>query len=868
MGITWIDPVDITPYDSYENYTEGFADLDLSNYIPSGTSGVILHIESGVAALFGVRKNGSTDPGYNATTLFNFSQSYMFCGVDEIGIIELCFISLQEDFETPDLVNARIQLIGYFSSDSAVFYTNTQIPIEEPVFGWTDIDLDVNDNAVGAIITTYLTGGPSPMAVRKNGSTDERLEPYTDQAFNLVTGVDENEVFEVYMNGDSVGYFLLGYIKGDSVVFNTNATNVSLNVSDTYQDITLPSGASGGFFEIITESNELGEPSGLFNYTLRKKNSPFSVYKKVAGRGFGFSSASNRIVEGKVESLDVDFYLTGYTEQTQQNLEGSAEVTCSSAISAAGKKRALVTVSASANTSVTATGKKGVFLTVSASAITGVVVAGVAIEIVNSDEIIVTAGHSVVVAGIKNCRAPPLTIFCAADASVASKKSISGIAVALSTAISTTIVVQKGAKHSVTVSGEGNISVLVVPKKGSTGIEIALLIVDGANVAAIKHGRSPPAEILTLGAIIIISKAVEVASGSVSISSSGEIATTGYKATGRDVALSTADQVVVAGHKAASADVIVSGVGVVTAEGMVIEGASGSVSIDCTGAIAAAGYKDISQGVTLAGPGQIAITGYKAAVTEVMVSVTGHIDTTGAAAEEQPTGTVQISGTGLITVTGSKQAADRAINNQPGRVTVQVLPGKHASAIITGVDAITVVGIANVSIITCVVDLRAIHNYVLQLRAIHNYVLQLRAIHNYVLRLRAIHDFLLQLNAEVIEINLAGGICVTAENQDFTMYIGDSKTLRFTVDMSEGATLAGAAIKWVMAMSKNILVTKEVGVGIEVDGDNIFTVTLDPVDTIGLRSGFYTHEVQITDVAGNVTTAARGRVTLRNDLIK
>ena len=112
-------------------------------------------------------------------------------------------------------------------------------------------------------------------------------------------------------------------------------------------------------------------------------------------------------------------------------------------------------------------------------------------------------------------------------------------------------------------------------------------------------------------------------------------------------------------------------------------------------------------------------------------------------------------------------------------------------------------------------------------------------------------------------------------DQNFSMHSGDSKAIAFTIYTTDGTTAVdistATAITWSMATAPNVTaaVTKTLAAGtIAVSGDsnNIATVTLAATDTASLK-GLYYHELQVTDSASLVYTAASGWVVIEEDLI-
>lgn len=122
---------------------------------------------------------------------------------------------------------------------------------------------------------------------------------------------------------------------------------------------------------------------------------------------------------------------------------------------------------------------------------------------------------------------------------------------------------------------------------------------------------------------------------------------------------------------------------------------------------------------------------------------------------------------------------------------------------------------------------------------------------------------------------------MTAENQNFSMKSGDSRTITVTVD--DGAIppvavdISGFDVWWEMSplsssgafsgtptLQKDSLLAGGVAI---TDGPNgVFQVTLAPTDTDPLSGDFY-HEAQVKDGSGNISTVLTGKITIGRDLI-
>lgn len=102
---------------------------------------------------------------------------------------------------------------------------------------------------------------------------------------------------------------------------------------------------------------------------------------------------------------------------------------------------------------------------------------------------------------------------------------------------------------------------------------------------------------------------------------------------------------------------------------------------------------------------------------------------------------------------------------------------------------------------------------------------------------------------------------MTAKNQNFEMYAGDTKTVTVTVS---GVDLTGASVKW--AAKKSIYnvepdIYKETADGLMIAASDSFVIALAPEDTAALVGSYY-HEAEVTDAAGNVSTVMTGTVKI------
>ncbi|MBT2729445.1 hypothetical protein J7E63_21365 [Bacillus sp. ISL-75] len=111
---------------------------------------------------------------------------------------------------------------------------------------------------------------------------------------------------------------------------------------------------------------------------------------------------------------------------------------------------------------------------------------------------------------------------------------------------------------------------------------------------------------------------------------------------------------------------------------------------------------------------------------------------------------------------------------------------------------------------------------------------------------------------------------MTAINQNFSMFAGDSKNLIVTVTKDDGSfvDLNGTTVKWGLRKKENSTineVSKTTDDGITLLGDEI-TIKLDPTDTLNLL-GIYFQECELTDQLGNVSTIFTGGVKINRSVV-
>lgn len=113
---------------------------------------------------------------------------------------------------------------------------------------------------------------------------------------------------------------------------------------------------------------------------------------------------------------------------------------------------------------------------------------------------------------------------------------------------------------------------------------------------------------------------------------------------------------------------------------------------------------------------------------------------------------------------------------------------------------------------------------------------------------------------------------MTQTAQNFTMWAGDTKTLSISVQNSAGNAqdITGATFNWALKIAtgnRRTLLTKSSSDGITITNATAGTLTVAIVtaDTRSLK-GTYTHELEMTDSAGNISTVLTGTVTINESI--
>jgi hypothetical protein len=296
-------PVDVSPGTAL-----AWVDVDVSAYVPSGATGVILQVQNPAlttAYEYGVRKNGSTDTWMNAKrTARDLSTLILMTGLDANRIFEVYV----------ENTTVKTYLIGYTMS-GVTFFTNAIDKSLATTGTYQDVDISGDtgaDTAIGALFTVNeVSGSGNLYALRKKGSTDDfYFEARGNTATTQLVGVDASEMAQMKIGTASNDLYLTGYVTSGAVFF-TNAVDESTATTGSYVavDITgdLQGGddANGAILEVATTTTG--------DFAVRPNGATYDYYSGTRHIGAITGIDDSDIFEQKIELASHDLYLTGYT---------------------------------------------------------------------------------------------------------------------------------------------------------------------------------------------------------------------------------------------------------------------------------------------------------------------------------------------------------------------------------------------------------------------------------------------------------------------------------------------------------------------------------------------------------------------------
>lgn len=288
-------------------------DIDVSAYVdPGNTAGVLLEIHntSSSARNWVVRKNGSGDTRYKY--LPSRSHTWVAVGVDDNNKFEIKVATTEVD----------CYIVGYITKDEGFFFTNAIDKTMGTANDWIDVNISGDtgdDTAICAFLCIYKEAANFRYwGLRQNGSSDDRRSGITDgySMCGAMMSVDENEIFEGWVNNLDVEFWLAGYLTANCSSWANakdyaTGTTGSWVATDMGSDI--PSDNDGAFLSFAGLTGD--------HFVGIRKNGATSIdnYHSLARRiaYLWVELDTDRIAEQKIGSTSVDMYLWGYTSQPE-----------------------------------------------------------------------------------------------------------------------------------------------------------------------------------------------------------------------------------------------------------------------------------------------------------------------------------------------------------------------------------------------------------------------------------------------------------------------------------------------------------------------------------------------------------------------
>ena len=291
-------------------------DIDLSAYVPTGTSGAVVEIintgvagtQSGVVRGKEDTRDYMSDPDFEE--IEDETHRWQIVKVDSNRIVQGYIEHTQVDFK----------LRGYsLGSDPSFFSIPPDIT---PATGnqWTTIDVSANVDADADGVILFLDSVHSvkrEYAIRESGSsfntTNRELEAYGNTMY--LVGINALDQFDAFIEDIShIKVYLVGQTKG-SVVYNLEDVAVADPVTGDFQpldadDYSIPVAANGLFFRI--ENRDFVNKMA----SIRRGDSTDAWTPGVgddthlmAGTGISADNLWDEYVEGTT----LDFYIAAYT---------------------------------------------------------------------------------------------------------------------------------------------------------------------------------------------------------------------------------------------------------------------------------------------------------------------------------------------------------------------------------------------------------------------------------------------------------------------------------------------------------------------------------------------------------------------------
>lgn len=263
-------------------------DVDVSAYVPTGATGVILHFYKTTAGsrAIGFRKKGSTDNCY--TDMEGGSHGNALIGVDENLVFQVYGV-------------ITVKLVGY-TATGVVFFDNGYDKTPGILSSWQTVNCSAEaPSAIGLIFEYRGTVAPAYCGVRKNGSTDNRATSCPWHCWAII-GCDATQNVQINVSVAN-STFLIGYIT-QGAVFKTNANDKSPASTLSWLDVDCSVEAPKAVMVFF-------EPFQM-DGGWRKNGSTEDIYLKSRYFSGCVAVDANQVFETKVAYRPFGPYLNGY----------------------------------------------------------------------------------------------------------------------------------------------------------------------------------------------------------------------------------------------------------------------------------------------------------------------------------------------------------------------------------------------------------------------------------------------------------------------------------------------------------------------------------------------------------------------------
>jgi hypothetical protein len=278
-----------------------WVDVDLSQWVPTGAPGVILHVENTSAVLpqyFGARPNGSSTS--ILPQLYLDRHQWTAAGIDLNRMIELYL----------GASNVVVYLVGYFHYYDGAFFINPVVWTDRPN-SWSDLDVSayVEYDSLAAVFGLYVGTDKDNLGVRPNGCSDPWAQVTLKGATEIIA-LDANRIVETYDQGGAEAsnkIALLGYLTTGLTAYTNGTAKTPTAGVWTDDDLSaLSPAARGGIYRVVRSA-------GSAVYNARKKGaSNFTSRGAMERNEIIVECDASKIVELYRGDANITFYLVGY----------------------------------------------------------------------------------------------------------------------------------------------------------------------------------------------------------------------------------------------------------------------------------------------------------------------------------------------------------------------------------------------------------------------------------------------------------------------------------------------------------------------------------------------------------------------------